>query len=119
LGERPTESAVPRDGLRERIPTETGEEPPHAADERDDRNDLIRRMGAVLANVGVLTALLVYFGWKRSEVQSRRLGIDESILPAAQRPTGLTSAYRYRGGRIALAADGPLARRTPPLERAV
>ena len=75
LGERPTESAVLRDGLRERIPTETGEELPHVAGERDDRNDLIRRMGAVLANVGVLTALLVYFGWKRSEVQSRRLGV--------------------------------------------
>ena len=85
LGERPTESAVLRDGLRERIPTETGEELPHVAGERDDRNDLIRRMGAVLANVGVLTALLVYFGWKRSEVQSRRLGIDESILGMSTR----------------------------------
>jgi hypothetical protein len=42
-------------------------------------------MGAVLANVGVLTALLVYFGWKRSEVQSRRLGIDESILDMSTR----------------------------------
>jgi hypothetical protein len=30
--------------------------------DRDDRNELVRRMGAVLANVAVLTALLVYFG---------------------------------------------------------
>ena len=33
-----------------------------------------------IGNVGVLTALLVYFGWVRSEVQARELGIDESIL---------------------------------------
>ena len=33
-----------------------------------------------MANIGILTALLVYFGWVRSEEQSKRLGIDESIL---------------------------------------
>ncbi|MEV0235532.1 hypothetical protein [Nonomuraea sp. NPDC050786] len=35
---------------------------------------------AVLANVTVMTALLVYFGWQRSAVQAFELGIDESIL---------------------------------------
>jgi hypothetical protein len=37
-------------------------------------------LAGVLANVTVLTALLVYFGWRRSETQSNRLGIDQSIL---------------------------------------
>lgn len=45
-----------------------------------DRSDLLGRVAAVLGNVGVLTALLVYFGWVRSEVQAKTLGIDESIL---------------------------------------
>lgn len=31
-------------------------------------------------NVTVITALLVYFGWKRSDTQSRVLGVDESIF---------------------------------------
>ena len=37
-------------------------------------------LAGVLANVTVLTALLVYFGWRRSETQSQRLGIDQSVL---------------------------------------
>lgn len=45
-----------------------------------DRNELLKRLGAILGNVAVLTALLVYFGWVRSEVQARLLGIDESVL---------------------------------------
>ncbi len=51
----------------------------------DDRNDVLQRIVAALANVAVLTALLVYFGWVRSEVQARRLGIDESILGMSTR----------------------------------
>jgi hypothetical protein len=42
-------------------------------------------VAAALGNVAVLTALLVYFGWVRSEVQARRLGIDESILNMSTR----------------------------------
>jgi hypothetical protein len=45
-----------------------------------ERGDLVRRVLSVVANIGILTALLVYFGWVRSEEQSKRLGIDESIL---------------------------------------
>lgn len=45
-----------------------------------DRNDLLRSIAVVVGNVTVLTALLVYFGWKRSEVQAKALGIDESLL---------------------------------------
>jgi hypothetical protein len=87
--ERSAESMAPSDAVREPIPAPAGEKPARAAEpeagDRDDRNDLVRRMGAVLANGAVLTALLVYFGWIRSEVQNRRLGIDESILGMSTR----------------------------------
>lgn len=77
-----------RDAMREPLQTRAAEEPSNGV-ERDasdrDRNELVRQIGAVLANVAVLTALLVYFGWKRSEVQSRLLGIDESILGMSTR----------------------------------
>lgn len=46
----------------------------------EHRSELIKQLAGVLANVAVLTALLVYFGWIRAEVQSRRLGFDESLL---------------------------------------
>jgi len=65
-------------------------------------------MGAVLANVGVLTALLVYFGWKRSEVQSRRLGIDESILGMSTREYLLRSVRPVLLLLIAIAVVGLL-----------
>jgi hypothetical protein len=42
--------------------------------------DLLLKVAAGLANVTVITALLAYFGWQRSEIQARELGIDESIL---------------------------------------
>ena len=51
----------------------------------DDRNDVLRHIAAALGNVAVLTALLVYFGWMRSEVHARLLGIDESILGMSTR----------------------------------
>lgn len=41
---------------------------------------LLRSVVVVVGNVTVLSALLVYFGWKRSEVQAQGLGIDESLL---------------------------------------
>jgi hypothetical protein len=34
----------------------------------------------LLANVTALTALLVYFGWRRAETQAHRMGFDESLL---------------------------------------
>lgn len=45
-----------------------------------DQNEALRKIGAVLANVSVITGLLVAFGWKRSETHSRALGIESSIL---------------------------------------
>jgi hypothetical protein len=34
----------------------------------------------LLANATVLTALLVYFGWRRAETQANRMGFAESLL---------------------------------------
>jgi drug/metabolite transporter (DMT)-like permease len=39
-----------------------------------------RLLTALLANVTVVTALLVYFGWARAEAHAAALGIDESLL---------------------------------------
>lgn len=50
-----------------------------------DRGELVHKIAAVIGNVGVFTALLVYFGWVRSEVQAKALGIDESILNMSTR----------------------------------
>lgn len=45
-----------------------------------DQSEVLRKVGAVLANVTVITGLLVAFGWKRSETQARALGIESNIL---------------------------------------
>ncbi|KJL40613.1 hypothetical protein [Microbacterium trichothecenolyticum] len=50
------------------------------AADRETRGSLVRSLLAVVANVGVLTALLVYFGWVRSDQMAKMLGIDEAIL---------------------------------------
>lgn len=44
------------------------------------RGGMVKALLAVLVNVGVLTALLVYFGWVRSDRMATLLGIDEAIL---------------------------------------
>jgi len=44
------------------------------------RGGLVKTLLAVVVNVGVLTALLVYFGWVRSERMADLLGLDEAIL---------------------------------------
>ena len=41
---------------------------------------VVQQLFALLANVAVLTGLLVYFGWRRTETQAARMGFDESIL---------------------------------------
>jgi hypothetical protein len=43
-------------------------------------NETWRRIGELLANVTVITGLLVFFGWKRSDTQAHELGIDSNIL---------------------------------------
>jgi hypothetical protein len=54
-------------------------------------NDLLRWLLGVVANATVLTALLVFFGWQRNDVQSQRLGIDESVLGMSTRDYVLRS----------------------------
>ncbi len=46
---------------------------------------LLRTVLSFVTNVTVLTALLVYFGWKRSDVQARALGLDETIFGLSTR----------------------------------
>lgn len=53
--------------------------------------EALRPALAFLANVTVVTALLVYFGWRRAETQADRLGIDESILGMSTREYVLRS----------------------------
>lgn len=83
-----------------------------------DRNELVRQMATILGNVAVLTALLVYFGWVRSEVQSRILGMDESVLGMSTRDYLLRSVRPVLvlllvisiAGLLWLLLDAPLVR---------
>jgi hypothetical protein len=54
-------------------------------------SEVVQRLVTLLANVSVLTALLVYFGWRRSETMAYQLGIDESILGMSTREYVLRS----------------------------
>jgi hypothetical protein len=53
--------------------------------ERESFTKTLRPVLGFLANVTVLTALLVYFGWRRSATQSEQLGITENILGMSTR----------------------------------
>jgi hypothetical protein len=57
----------------------------------DILKEALRPALSFLANVTVVTALLVYFGWRRVETQADRLGIDESILGMSTREYVLRS----------------------------
>lgn len=64
----------------------TAQPPEVAAPARTASQDaLLRTVLSVVTNVTVLTALLVYFGWKRSDVQARALGLDETIFGLSTR----------------------------------
>ena len=65
----------------------TGSAPRNAdqGSERESFTKALRPVLGFLANVTVLTALLVYFGWRRSATQSEQLGITESILGMSTR----------------------------------
>lgn len=88
----------------------------------EQRSELIKQLAGILANVAVLTALLVYFGWVRAEVQSRRLGFDESLLGASTRDYLLRSVRPVLvlliavslGGLAWVALDRWLTRRLRP-----
>jgi hypothetical protein len=52
---------------------------------------LLRTVLSVVTNVTVLTALLVYFGWRRSFTQARQMGLDETIFELTTRDYVLRS----------------------------
>ncbi len=56
------------------------EPPAESEGDRETRSSMVKALLAVLANVGVLTALLVYFGWVRADRMSVALGADEAIF---------------------------------------
>lgn len=65
----------------DRVEASTDPEPAAETEEaRSLRGGMVKALVAVLANVGVLTALLVYFGWVRSERFASFIGIDEAVL---------------------------------------
>jgi hypothetical protein len=84
-----------------------GREPPRAAAEAGEGRDLpLRALASIGANVTVLTALLIYFGWRRTETQSRMLGIDESILGMTTRDYLVRSVGPLLGPLVVVAAAG-------------
>ncbi|WP_394553922.1 hypothetical protein ACDF64_05480 [Agromyces sp. MMS24-JH15] len=62
-----------------RTPGAAASAPDSEADD-ETRGALVKSLVAILLNVGVLTALVVYFGWARAETMANILGIDEAIL---------------------------------------
>jgi hypothetical protein len=94
---------------------------------------LLRTVMTVVTNATVLSALLVYFGWKRSDVQARALGLDETIFGLSTRDYLLRSvdslfvplALAAVAGLAWMWADGQLRRRLdhpgwlPVLQRAI
>jgi hypothetical protein len=71
-----------------------------------DRNALVRQLAGALANVAVVTALLVYFGWQRVAVQARQLGVDESLFRISTREYLLRSVRPVLILLIAVALAG-------------
>lgn len=50
-----------------------------AASQDRESSDVVTKLLTALANVTILTALLVYFGWRRSATQAEQIGLSESI----------------------------------------
>ncbi|GAA4636924.1 hypothetical protein GCM10023196_088700 [Actinoallomurus vinaceus] len=105
----PETKAAPQGG------TATGEAPGEGGKD----NEILRWIFGVVANATVLTALFVYFGWRRNDVQSRELGFDESILGMPTRDYVLRSVLPVLvlllviavGGMVWLQWDDRLVRR--------
>jgi hypothetical protein len=68
--------------------------------------ELTRNLILLLANVGALTALLVYFGWRRSEAHAARLGIDESLLGMSTQDYVLRSIGSLLGLLLVIGGGG-------------
>jgi hypothetical protein len=83
--------------------------------------DALKPVVTLLANVTVITALLVYFGWRRAETHAERLGIDESVLGMTTREYVLRSVGPVLVLLVGVAVCGlawmALERRLTPLLR--
>lgn len=56
------------------------EQPPAAAVRGLTRQDLFAGLGALGAVLTLVTAVMFYFGWRRSDVQAREMSIDVSLF---------------------------------------
>ncbi len=72
----------------------------------DVLREALKPVVALLANVTVITALLVYFGWRRAETHADRLGIDESVLGMTTREYVLRSVGPVLVLLVGIAACG-------------
>jgi hypothetical protein len=82
--------------------------PASPADAAPPAEGMAGRLAPVLANLGALTALLVYFGWRRSETQAQLLGIDESVFGMTTQEYVLRSVGPVFGLLAVLGAVGLL-----------
>ena len=78
--EPPGQAAPALEGETPRILPSSRPMPTPTGGESGSPGRMVKALVAVLVNVGVLTALLVYFGWVRSDRMATFLGIDEAIL---------------------------------------
>jgi hypothetical protein len=46
----------------------------------DTSSGALRQFATIATNVAILTALLVYFGWRRMETQAAQIGVDQDIF---------------------------------------
>jgi hypothetical protein len=118
VGTTTSEPAAPQAPAPAMAPTATATSPPASAS--DTLKEALKPVVALLANVTVVTALLVYFGWRRAETHADRLGIDESVLGMTTREYVLRSVGPVLALLVGIAACGlawmALERRiTPPL----
>ncbi len=72
------------------------------------REDAFRILGALGAILTLLTALLFYFGWRRSEAQSRAMGIDVTLFGYSSQDYVLRSISSLYLPLLVLAAGGLL-----------
>jgi hypothetical protein len=80
-GSAPVDATTAADLRAPTVRVPTGDTEELTPSETKDRFEgPLRTLVSIGANITVLSALLVFFGWKRAEAHSQMLGIDESIL---------------------------------------
>ncbi len=87
-------------------PSPARPKPEPEADETSVLKNAVSLLGAFGPPLTLATALLVYFGWARSYVQARELGIDESVLGMSTQDYVLRSVDTLYAPMIILAVLG-------------